>query len=95
MAKPLSKAQLAAELAKRAGLTKKTAVAVLNHLAEISYKQAKNSFTLPGIGKLELHNRKARQGRHPVTGAPLRIPAGKVVKFRVSQVAKDAILGAV
>ena len=65
----------------------------LEELASLAYKQAKNVFTLPGIGKLKLANRKARMGRNPQTGAPIQIPAKRVVKFRVSKAAKDAILG--
>ncbi|MCS6294276.1 MAG: HU family DNA-binding protein, partial [Nitrospira sp.] len=53
----------------------------------------KNVFTVPGIGKLVLANRKARMGRNPQTGEPIKIPAKRVVKFRVAKVAKDAILG--
>jgi DNA-binding protein HU-beta len=65
----------------------------LDLLAELAYKNAKNSFTLPGLGKLVLVNRKARMGRNPATGATMKIPAKKVVKFRVAKAAKDAILG--
>ncbi|HEY6073681.1 MAG TPA: HU family DNA-binding protein, partial [Anaerolineales bacterium] len=36
---------------------------------------------------------KARMGRNPQTGQPIRIPAKRVVRFRVSKAAKDAILG--
>ncbi|MCO5052408.1 MAG: HU family DNA-binding protein [Verrucomicrobiae bacterium] len=94
MAKALSKSQIAAELAERAGLKKKQASEILEIIAELAYKNAKNSFTLPGIGKLVLVNRKARQGRNPATGETIQIPAKKVVKFRVAKACKDAILGA-
>ena len=40
-----------------------------------------------------LVNRKACMGRNPATGATIKIPAKKVVKFRVAKAAKDAILG--
>jgi DNA-binding protein HU-beta len=94
MAKALSKSQLASEIAAKSGLTKKASAEMLDHLAALAYKHAKDTFTLPGIGKLVLKNTKARLGRNPATGAPLQIPARKVVKFRVSKAAKDAILGA-
>ena len=93
MAKALSKSQIAAAGAEKNEISKKTAVAILDQLAELAYKNAKNSFTLPGIGKLVLVNRKARMGRNPATGAQIKIPAKKVVKFRVAKAAKDAILG--
>jgi DNA-binding protein HU-beta len=32
-------------------------------------------------------------GRNPQTGQAIKIPAKKVVKFRVAKAAKDAILG--
>lgn len=94
MAKPLTKSQIAAEIAEKATITKKQAAEILEHIAELAYKHAKNSFTLPGLGKLVLVNRKARIGRNPATGAEIKIPAKKVVKFRVAKAAKDAILGA-
>ena len=94
MAKALSKSQIAAEIAEKAGVTKKAASEILDHIAMMAYKNAKNTFTLPGVGKLVLVNRKARIGRNPATGEQINIPAKKVVKFRVAKAAKDAILGA-
>ena len=93
MAKPLTKSLITASLAETFSITKKQAVDVLDTLTELAYKNAKNSFTLPGLGKLVLVNRKARMGRNPATGATIKIPAKKVVKFRVAKAAKDAILG--
>jgi len=93
MAKTLTKSQIAAALADTVGITKKQAVLALESLVALAYKNAKNSFTLPGLGKLVLVNRKARMGRNPATGATIKIPAKRVVKFRVAKAAKDAILG--
>lgn len=92
-AKPMTKSQIAEALAAKTGLTKKVAVQVLEELAQLAYKEAKKSFTLPGLGKLVLVNRKARKGRNPATGEAIKIPAKRVVKFRVAKAAKDAILG--
>lgn len=94
MAKALTKSQIAASLAEKAEISKKTASEILDHLADLAYKNAKNSFTLPGIGKLVLVNRKARTGRNPATGETIQIPAKKVVKFRVAKACKDAVLAA-
>ena len=94
MAKALSKSQVAASIAEKTGLTKKQAVEVLEQIAQLAYKNAKNSFTLPGLGKLVLVNRAARMGRNPATGETIQIPAKRVVKFRVAKAAKDAILKA-
>jgi DNA-binding protein HU-beta len=93
MAKTLSKSDIAATIAEKAGITKKQAAQILELIAELAYKNAKNAFTLPGLGKLVLVNRKARMGRNPATGEAIKIPAKKVVKFRVAKAAKDAILG--
>jgi DNA-binding protein HU-beta len=90
----MSKSQIAAHIASKFELKKKTAVGILEELAELSYREAKNSFTLPGIGKLVLVNRKARMGRNPATGEQIQIPAKTVVKFRVAKAAKEAVLGA-
>jgi DNA-binding protein HU-beta len=93
MAKAMTKTQIAAYLANKCGLTRKAAVQFLEELAKLAYKEAKNSFTLPGLGKLVLVNRKARMGRNPQTGEPIKIPARRVLRFRVAKAAKDAILG--
>ena len=93
IAKALSKSQIAASLAETVGLTKKQAVQTLEALVALAYKNAKNSFTIPGLGKIVLVNRKARMGRNPATGETIKIAAKRVVKFRVAKAAKDAILG--
>jgi len=91
MAKALSKSQIAASIAETVGMTKKQAVQVLETITELAYKNAKNSFTLPGLGKLVLVNRKARMGRNPATGQAIKIPAKKVVKFRAGAGLKKAV----
>ena len=92
--RPLTKSQIVTKLAEESEITKKQAAAVLASLADLAYKKAKDGFTVPGIGKLVLVQRKARMGRNPATGAQIKIAAKKVVKFRVAKAAKDAILGA-
>ena len=67
MAKALSKSQVAAAIADKNSLSKKQAAEILDSIAELAYKNAKNTFTLPGLGKLVLVNRKARVGRNPAT----------------------------
>jgi len=90
----MSKSAIADNLAKTGGYSKRQATEFLDNLTTLAYKEAKNSFTIPGVGKLVLVNRKARMGRNPATGEEIKIPAKRVVKFRVSKKAKDAILGA-
>jgi DNA-binding protein HU-beta len=93
MAKAMTKSQIADYIAKKADIKKKLAVQILEDIAALAYKEAKNAFTLPGLGKLVLVQRKARMGRNPQTGEAIKIPAKKVVKFRVAKAAKEAILG--
>jgi len=91
--KPMTKSQLVTHMAEKLVIPKKTVSEFFDELADVGYKEAKKGFTIPGFGKLVLQRRKARTGRNPATGETIKIPAKNVVKFRVSKVCKDAILG--
>jgi DNA-binding protein HU-beta len=91
--KNLTQSQTITKLAELTELSKKQVKLFFDNLAEIAYTEAKNGFTIPGLGKLVLVQRKARIGRNPATGQAIEIPAKKVVKFRVAKVAKEAIAG--
>jgi DNA-binding protein HU-beta len=88
----LTKSQIQAELAESTGLSKKDIKTVLDAQAELAYKEAKNGYSIQGIGKLVLQNREARMGRNPATGEPIQIAAKTAVKFRVAKIAKDSII---
>lgn len=90
----MTKSQIVAALAEKTGLSKKDVGAVLEHMANMAYSEAKRNgeFTVPGLGKLVKKQRAARMGRNPATGESIQIPAKTVVKFRVAKAAKDAIL---
>ena len=90
--KPMTKSQIVNHLAEKTDVTKKVANQFLEELSKLAYKEAKKSFTLPGIGKLVVVNRKERMGRNPATGQQIMIPARKALKFRIAKHAKDAIL---
>ena len=92
--KSVPASQIVAAVAEKSEISKKQAGIALEALSALAYKNAKNGFTVPGLGKLVLVNRKARMGRNPATGEVIQIKAKKVVKFRVAKAAKDAILGA-
>lgn len=95
MAKALSKSQIAATLAEKHEITKKQAAGILDSLADLAYQEAKNTFTLPGLGKLVLVNRPARSMTMqfgPDKGKTVTVPAKRIVKFKVAKAAKDAIL---
>ena len=88
----MTKSQTVAALAEKTELSKAQVVKLLEELAALAYAEAKNSFVIPGIGKLVLVHRKARTGRNPATGATIEIPAKTVVKFRVAKACKEAVL---
>ena len=90
--KPMTKGQIVDHLSKKTGTTKKVSVQFLEELVALSYKEAKKTFVIPGLGKLVLAQRKKRMGRNPATGAVITIPAKKVLKFRIAKAAKDAVL---
>jgi DNA-binding protein HU-beta len=88
----LTKSQTMTTLAEKTGLSKKQVNEVMDELANLAYKEAKNGFTVPGLGKLVIVDRKARIGRNPATGAEIKIPAKRVLKFRIAKQAKDATM---
>ena len=93
MAKMMTKSATIAAIAQKANLSKKQVAEVMDNLISLATKEAKNGFVLPGFGKLVLANRKARMGRNPQTGEPIKIPAKRVLKFRIAKALKDTVLG--
>lgn len=92
--KPLTKLEVASEIAEATHIDKKQVKEVLNALAQLACAETKKnlSFTIHGVGKLVLVHQKARTGVNPRTGEPLKIAAKKVVKFRIAKACKDTIL---
>ncbi|HEV2417643.1 MAG TPA: HU family DNA-binding protein, partial [Terriglobia bacterium] len=86
--------QVVAHLADKAGIQKKAAGVVLEEIANLATKECKASgqFVIPGLGKAVKAHRKARTGRNPQTGEPIKIPAKVVVKFRLAKSFKDAVV---
>jgi len=93
MAKMMTKAAIIGHLAQKSTLSKRQVSELMDTMLALAVKEAKNGFVLPGFGKLVLANRKARMGRNPQTGEPIKIPAKRVVKFRIAKALKDAVLG--
>ncbi len=93
MKKAMTKTELVNALAKKADLEKKQAKAFLEALTEIVSAEIKRGGAVPlsGLGKFKVQKRKARMGRNPQTGEPIKIPAKKVVKFTVAKALKDLI----
>lgn len=94
MADRMTQTQLVKEIAAATGVAGKVAKSFIECYAAIAVRETKKAgvFVLPGLGRLVRVERKARMGRNPATGAPIKIPAKKVVKFRVAKAVKDAIV---
>jgi DNA-binding protein HU-beta len=90
----MTQSQIIKELAETCGVNNKVAKQFLETFAEVAVRETKKKgvFILPGIGRLVRQDRKARTGRNPATGESIKIPAKKVVKFRVAKAVKDAIV---
>ena len=90
----MTQTQLVRSLAEGCEIPNKTARTFLDNLGTLAIAEVKKNgvFVLPGIGRLVRVDRKARTGRNPATGETIKIPAKKVVKFRVAKAAKDAIV---
>jgi DNA-binding protein HU-beta len=90
----MTQTQLVRALAEHSEVPNKTARAMLDGLSGLAISEVKKNgvFVLPGLGRLVRVDRKARMGRNPATGEAIKIPAKKVVKFRVAKAAKDSIV---
>ena len=90
----MNKKELIESIAGAADISKAAAEKALNGtLAAIAESLNKGGkVTLVGFGTFSVSKRDARQGRNPQTGKAIKIPAKKVVKFKVAKAAKDAIL---
>ena len=97
----MNKTEMVEKLAKKTDLSQAKAAEVID--AIFSSKpgngiiavelDADRTVAIAGFGTFESRRRKARTGRNPATGETIKIPAKRVVKFRVAKAAKDAILG--
>ncbi len=93
MAKMMTKSATYSHLAEKTGLSRKQVALFFDETLKLAQKEAKNGWVLPGFGKLVVANRKARMGRNPQTGEPIKIPAKRVCKFRIAKSLKDTVLG--
>jgi len=90
----MTQSAIVKELAEATGTTTKTAKQFMLSFADMAVRETKKNgmFVIPGIGRLVRVDRKARLGRNPATGETIKIPAKKVVKFRVAKAVKDSIV---
>ena len=90
----MTQAELVEKAAKDANISKVSAAAALNSFMEgvtKALKKKDGKVTLVGFGTFQKVRRKARKGRNPQTGAPLKIKATNVVKFRPGKKLRDAV----
>lgn len=89
----MTKSELASLVAGKAGIAKKGAETAINAVLEaISETLGKGeSISLVGFGTFKVSKRAAREGRNPRTGAKLKIPAAKVVKFTPGKKLKEKV----
>jgi len=90
----MTKAELVDKAAKDAKISKVAAAAALNSFMDSVTKALKKKdgkVTLVGFGTFSKARRKARKGRNPQTGAPIKIKATNVVKFRPGKKLRNAV----
>ena len=91
----MTKSQLVDKLAGAGGVTKKQAEAIMEGLVTTIVGSVKKGdpVKLPGLGTFRKVQSKARMGRNPQTGEPVKIPARKKVRFSVAKSFKEQVLG--
>jgi DNA-binding protein HU-beta len=89
----MTKAELLEKAAKDAGISKAAAAKALDSFIDGVVKSVKkgNKVAFVGFGTFSVSKRKARTGRNPQTGEPIKIPARKVPKFSAGKTFKDAV----
>ncbi|HOY46237.1 MAG TPA: HU family DNA-binding protein [Candidatus Dojkabacteria bacterium] len=89
----MNKASLVSYVAGKTGLTKKAVTEAVDAMVEAVVTTVKkgDTVTLTGFGTFKVSDRKARNGRNPITGAALKIPAKKVPVFKAGKEFKDMV----
>ncbi len=77
----------------KAGISKKVAEEALAAFTEAVTEELKKGgkVQLVGFGTFEISERKARDGRNPQNGKPMKIAASKAPKFKAGKALKDAV----
>jgi DNA-binding protein HU-beta len=95
MANQMTKAQLVAAVAEKAGMDKKAAGAAIDALSGVITAEvaAGGAVTLPGVGKIYCRARDERMVRNPATGEQVKKPADKQVKVTIAKTLKESVNG--
>jgi DNA-binding protein HU-beta len=93
-ARRMGKMELFAHFADKFDMKRTQVRDIFDELLMLAERELKRSgeFVLPGMTKLVVQKRKARDGRNPATGELIKIPAKTVVKARIAKQLKDAVL---
>lgn len=91
----MTKAELAAQVAEQAGLSKAQAAAAVEAVfgAITAALRRGDKVQLVGFGSFEVRQRKARPGRNPRTQEAITIPGGKLPVFHAGKQLKEAVEG--
>lgn len=89
----MNKQQLIAKIVKDTGATKSLAAKTVNSLIANVTKALKRgeTVTFVGFGTFKTAKRKARTARNPLTGASVKVPKRKAVRFTAGKALKSAI----
>ncbi len=89
----MNKTELIEHIASKSDISKAAATRALASIIEAVKKTLKkgDTVTLVGFGTFSVSKRAARTGRNPRTGAPLKIKAAKVPRFKAGKGLKDAL----
>ncbi|MEG0895297.1 MAG: HU family DNA-binding protein [Oscillospiraceae bacterium] len=89
----MTKVELIAAVAEKAGLSKKDAEKSINATIEAITDGLKNDgkVQLVGFGTFEVRERAAREGKNPATGEKIKIAATKVPAFKAGKGLKDSV----
>ena len=89
----MNKAELIAQVANRAGMTKKDAEVAVTSVINIITESLKNGekVQIVGFGTFEVKERAERIGRDPRTNEEIKIEASRAPAFKAGKVLKDAV----
>lgn len=89
----MTKSELVAKTAEKAGITKASAERAVNAAIEAVVEALTKGerVAIPGLGVFNVRTRKARKGRNPRTGKEITIPARKVVSFTAAKSLKEKV----
>ena len=89
----MNKTEFIAAVAEKAEISKKDSEKALKAFIDVVTDELKKGekVQLVGFGTFEISERAAREGRNPLTGATMSIPASKAPKFKAGKALKDAV----